>query len=217
MSWSGKLLEQLVPPITAADLRAFQRLEFSDRLVAADFFATTLPPKVCQGDIIGPLPLRWWEHDGEIYEESVLAMLISHSCDFDHDATALFAPCYPFDRYRHMPYASSIQAQEKSSLFFLPEVVGRSALVVDLNQTQPFSTEAASSALAGSNSARVSSFSDIGYVLFALKLTHHLLRPEPKDEVRGEAKPNLWARIVFSLSEMRRNVLYVLGVGRNLG
>jgi hypothetical protein len=215
-----EILKGFVPPINAATLRAFQQLKFGSRTdphhIAADFFATQLPSAVCQGDVLGPLPMLWYDTDGQRYEENVLAMLISPSCDYDNDAIALFAPCFPLTRYSNIGFYASIVAQEKASLFYLAPTADREALVVDLSHIQPFPTRNVLDGLATGQIQRVCSFTLIGYVGMILKLTYHLMRAEAEDEARGTAQRSVLQRLSIVGFELARlaKYLFVGGSGK---
>jgi hypothetical protein len=209
----NEILRQFVPPIDAAVLRAFQEFRGGgpgeSARVAADFFATQLPASVCQGDVLGPLPLLWYDTDGLRYEEDVLAMLISPSCDYDNDAIALFAPCFPLSRFEGAGFYASIIAQEKAALFYLAPTLRREGLVVDLSNIQPYPTSAVIAGLQTGSIGRVSSFTTLGYVGMMLKLTHHLLRPEAHDEIRGVSSNGVLERLRLIAREIRHLFRFV--------
>jgi hypothetical protein len=204
----NEILRQFVPPIDAAILRAFQQFGVEglgeSAHIAADFFATQLPPLVCQGDVLGPLPLLWYDTDGQRYEEDLLAMLISPSCDYDNDDIALFAPCFPLSRYETSGFYASIISQEKASFFYLAPTLSREALVADLSNIQPYPTGPVKAGLGLGSITRVCSLTTLGYVGMMLKLTHHLLRPEAADELRGIATNTVLTRLKLLAREVGR-------------
>ena len=209
-----EILQRFIPPVSGQTLREFQQLKFAASVGGArfpsEFFASQLPSEVSQGEVLGPLPLLWYDTDGQRYEEEVLAMLISLSCDFDHDPTALFAPCFPASRFAGKGYYASITAQEKASLFYLAPTADREALVADLSNIQPFPISYVVEGLASKRISRVCSFSPMGYVLMLLKLTHHLMRVDSPDEIRNSARPRLIGRIATAFKEIGRLVQYVI-------
>lgn len=206
-----RFLERFVPPIESETLGAFHRLDVKAGRFPVDAFASSLPRSVCQGDILGAFQFTWQESDGERSSEQLPGLLISHSCDYDQDDSALLAPCYPADRFRRASFYGALVLNKKNSLFYLPGIPNRSPMVADLSLIQPFSTEFIRRGVADRSIERICSFSDVGYVYFVLKLAHHLMRPQPADESREGAKA--WAlsqRLGFTLQHALGLVKFAL-------
>ncbi len=208
------VLKRFIPPVSGEVLREFQQLRFGpdkERIrSASEFFATQLPSEICQGDIVGLLPLLWYDDDGQRYEEEVWAMLISPSCDFDNDPTALFAPCFPASRFVGKRYYSSIVAQETASLFYIAPTASREAFVADLSNIQPVPTATVATGLASKALSRISSFTPLGHVGMLLKLTHHLMRQESSEVVRNRSELGLRDRFNEAISQIIRLPKFVL-------
>lgn len=208
--YAADVLNSFIP---AVDPKAVQQLlkEWRENgKVTADLFAVQPPANVCQGDVLGPLPFILRDPSGSLSEDIVDGMLISQSCDYDNDQFATFAPCYPLQRFAALGFYASILANEKTALFYLPPIGRHRGMVADLAAMQPFPKAFLEQQLASTAAARVCSFSDIGYVLFLMKLTVHFMRPQPPDEVRGGGIAPLSNRLRNAAHQMRALIRYVI-------
>jgi hypothetical protein len=165
--------------------------------ISADFFASQPPPQIVQGDVVGPLTFFIETSDGSLLERKVPGMLLSQSCDFDQDQWVLFAPAFPYKDFADGSNASSIRANQITTMFYLPAVVHEEAVVIDFRLTQPFAKKLIAEKLTSGTIRRNRSFTDEGWYLLLAKLTLHFLRPQPTDEVRGVSLPSLRERVVY--------------------
>jgi hypothetical protein len=114
-------------------------------------------------------------------------MLISQSCDFDHDAIVLFAPCMNAADYETAHSKPAPTANEKTDLIFMPGFQGAPDLVVDLARIQPVPTAIVRAEQSSGALSKSHSLSQAGYYFLLAKLTLHLLRPMGRDEARTAA------------------------------
>ncbi|MDQ3263455.1 MAG: hypothetical protein M3Y59_07330, partial [Myxococcota bacterium] len=82
----------------------------------------------------------------------------------------------------------AIRGNAVTNLMFLPSVPGLGDLVVDLSQVQTISAPYLKRALAAGDIGYKSRLSQLGYYIFVLKLTIHLLRTESAD-IERQALP----------------------------
>jgi hypothetical protein len=178
----GEVFPSIDPQVKTACLEAARK----EPVTAAELFATQLPAKMCQGDIVANLPFVIPYSDGSLKRSTGPAMLLSQSCDWDNDEFVSFAPAYPFDWYSDNPgMAGYIKRNEYFRLFYLPAVSGLGERVVEFSQAQPFRKDVVERSLADGSAVRQCSLTRIGFCYLIAKLTMHYMRPEPSDVARG--------------------------------
>lgn len=175
----------------------------------AHYFSVQIPANVMQGDVLGPLPFTFESDANELVERRALGMMVSQSCDFDEDRFALFAPAFPYADFAKQSNASSIRANEITTLFYLPPLVGSEPLVVDFRLMQPFSTGQIARKAAQGELVRERSFTDLGWYLLLAKLTLHFLRPQPEDDERSPETDVFSDRLQYALWQIPALTRYV--------
>jgi hypothetical protein len=191
----AQLVKSLFPSVAPSEAQALVRAGIRFGQVNADFFATSVGSKLCQGDVVDSLPFVVQIADGTFRQQTRPGLLLSHSCDVDEGKSLTFAACYPFAEIATAGHASAVRANQVFGLLYLPGHGTRSALVADLSQTTTFDRLWVLDGIAQGRARRVLHFTDLGHYLFVAKLTIHLLRPQPADEVRGESHPAIGERI----------------------
>lgn len=207
-----RLVQSIFPVVDPAASRAFLRAYSGYVPVWPDLWATQLPQHICQGDIVAPVRFIIQEATGDYIEWSGPAMLLSHSCDVDsvnEGDRLLFAACRPFTDYQNLPFAPELKQNGLFSLFYLQNVPKLGDSVVDFNIVQTVQRELFLGAIEDRSIQRASSFTEFGYWWLVAKLTIHLLRPSPVDEVREEAGPNFGTRLAATSREFVAIVRYL--------
>jgi hypothetical protein len=197
----SRFVEGIFPSISPERRRALFEAARKYPDIPASVFATELPAKVMQGDVLGPLLFEIESERSGLFSVRVPGLMLSHSCDFDADPFVTFVPCYEYKKYAHLTNASSIRANEVTGLFFLPPVRNREALVADFRTPSALRTATVRSSLERGECTRICSFTEIGWYLFITKLTLHFLRPQ-LDEKRGIAQPELRERLLYALWQL---------------
>ena len=150
------------------------------RSMAFDFLA--------QGDILEPIRFVTTDDSGCEQDYSSLGLLLSNTCDADHEEHVTFAICYPFDLFLSGNIASESDVRSNCifNLIYLP-LIGpeEKGLVVDLSLLQSHSREFVSRTLVQGAARKICSLSDWGFYLLLAKLSVHLMRPETADVNRG--------------------------------
>lgn len=154
-----------------------------------EFFALTLPDKLCQGDIVEPITFIVQGDDGEFGERLGAGMVLSNSCDIDNDDQLLLAECQPSSLFVTHRAWTAIQSNTFYSTLYLGNTPNRGDVVVDLSQVQTIRKAPLLAALQSGTARRHASLTDLGYYFFVAKLTVFLLRPQSAEEVRGSSPP----------------------------
>jgi len=199
----ARLVESLFPAINPADAKSCIEAIRQHGPVSREFYAGTLPPKPCQGDIVEPLTFIVPEDDGTFAERVGPGMILSNSCDFDEDAQLVVAECRPFQPYQAHRSSAAIKNNTFFSLMYLADVPARGDLIVALSQLQSVRQVFLKTGLDNGHITRLMSFTRLGYYFLIAKLTVHLLRPQAPDEIRHEARaPNVVERVGESITRL---------------
>ena len=204
-----RVLEGLFPSLDPADIRtaliSFQR----HGIVWPDLYASALPPSINQGDILTSIDLALPDMDGTLALFSGPAMLLSRSCDFDHDSHVILAACRPFVDYAKTGAAGYLKKNTVLSKLYLERVPTLGTILVDLSAVGTVRVDTIQRDLQAGRLARVSSFTMSGYYLLVAKLTAHLLRPHGLDEIRGTSTPTFRRRLVEATRQLGPLLRYV--------
>ena len=141
---------------------------------------------LAQGDVIAPIAFLMVEEGGELFRYDGPAVLLSNTCDSEHDENVLLAASYPFGTLlEDNPVdENSLRNNCILNLLYLPMIGddGR-GIVADLSWIQAHRRDWVVSALQRGQIRKLYSLSDIGFYLLLAKLTLHLLRPETPETV----------------------------------
>jgi len=129
-----------------------------------------------QGDIVSGINFRRINDEGE--EEAFLTdgLVISNTCDIDHDNQVLIAPFFPIEQLTGIN-ADTLKNNMIYSLLYFPDV-RYSKNVGDLSLMSPFPKKRVLEKLECGDIKRLFSLNVVGYYLLISKITVHLLRPE---------------------------------------
>jgi hypothetical protein len=170
-------IKELFPsinPYTAEQAKASLR-QFYERHKEFVCFTRDVFDELSQGDIIGELPFRTYNDEGEETEYSTLGIVLSNSCDIDNDNQILIAPLIPVKSMKLD--IGSIKNNTYYSLLSFPDY-RLSEYVADLNLITPFPKILVSKTLKEKKEMKKYSLNLIGYYLLISKITVHFLRPE---------------------------------------
>ncbi len=173
-----------VNPETAA--RCLRELSRGD-LDPASLFCARVFDFLTQGDVIEPVRFVLTDDDGQELQYSGPGLLISNSCDADHDEHVIFAACYPLDAFLdgRVVDERTIQSNCIFNLLYLP-LLGphEKGLVADLSLLQSHSRTFVSTSLIRGSTTKICSLSQWGFYLLLAKLSIHLMRPEAAEVIR---------------------------------
>ncbi len=143
---------------------------------------------LAQGDIVAPVSFLTTDEDGGSVEYTGPGLLLSNSCDADHEEHVILAACYPFGLFREENVAdeNAVRANCIFNLLYIP-LLGEDGLgfVCDLSLLQSHSRAFVSRSLHQGTARKLCSLSQWGFYLLLAKLTIHLMRPETAEVVRG--------------------------------
>src|SRR6266576_351486 len=128
----GELFPGVDPETTQKRIKALR----NRGITASDLYAGTIPPELNQGDIIDPIDFIVIDSAGEPAQFTDRGMVLSNSCDIDHDPQVIIAACRAFDIYRAHRSVAAIITIPFTSLMYLPGVPGLGDVVVDLGTIQ---------------------------------------------------------------------------------
>ena len=141
---------------------------------------------LAQGDIIDPIALVVAEEDGLLLRYDGPGILLSNTCDAEHDEHVLLAASFWLRTYleNNPTDEATLRSNCIFNLMFLPWVGadGR-GIVNDLSWIQTHSRASIMNGLRCGVIRKVASLSDIGFYLLLAKLTVHLLRPEAAESL----------------------------------
>lgn len=147
---------------------------------------------LAQGDIIHPVSFFVGEDDEVTYRYDGPGVVISNTCDAEHDEHVLLAASFPLRVYleNNPTDETTLRSNCIFNLMFLPWVGadGR-GIVTDLSWVQTHSRASIISTLRSGAIRKVASLSNIGFYLLLAKLTVHLLRPETEEVLAGRGVP----------------------------
>ena len=191
----ARFVEALFPSLDSKNAKEYLNTFWRDGPVFSDFYASVLPPKICQGDIVGPITFIVQMDSGDLFELVLPGMVLSHSCDIDRDEEILFAACIPAKELQKRPALSDIQRNTAFGLIYLAAVPRLGDTVVDLGRVQSVRRKFLEEGLRTGVVRRFMSLTQLGYYFLIAKLTVRFLRPQADDEVRYPAKPPFWQRV----------------------
>ncbi len=192
----ARFVQEIFPAITPGAARQLIAQAGVTGFVDADYFATQLGDKLCQGDVVEGIEWLYQRTDGRYGRAARPGLLLSHSCDVDNPGWLVFAACVPFNA--SLGNAQAIKLQTVTELYYLPAHAGRPALVADLSQVQSLRGDRVLAGIASGALRRVDSFTPLGYWHFIAKLTVHLMRPQAADEIRFPSVPRARERVMHA-------------------
>ena len=174
-----------VDPGTAARcLRELSRGSFDPK----SLFCVRVFESLTQGDLVEPVRFIITDDDGQELYYSGPGILLSNSCDAEHDEHVIFAACYPLEAFvdAHVIDELTIRSNRIFNLLYLPLLgPNQQGLIADLSLLQSHSRSFISSSLIKGTSRKICSLSEWGFYLLLAKLSVHLLRPEAAEVTRG--------------------------------
>jgi hypothetical protein len=191
----ARFVAHLFPSLEGANAKAYLDRFWRYGPVWSDLYATVLSPKICQGDVVGPITFIAHTDSGDFAELVRPGMVLSHSCDIDQDEEILFAACFPAYMFRKHPSIGDIRRNTVFGLIYLPGLPGIGDTIVDLGRVQSIRRSVFEEDLRAGKTKRHASLTTLGYYFLIAKLTVRFLRPQPSDEIRGDASPPLGQRI----------------------
>ncbi len=143
---------------------------------------------LAQGDVLAPVRFLTTDEDGGELEYTGPGILLSNTCDAEHEEHVIFAACYSYDLFRELAPVdeASLRSNCIFNLLYLP-LLGSDGkgLVADLSLLQSHSRAFVTGSLLQGSVTKVSSLSQLGFYLLLAKVTIHLMRPEPAEVLRG--------------------------------
>jgi hypothetical protein len=174
-----------VDPRTAAHcLRQLSRGDFDP----ASLFRARVFDFLAQGDVIDLVRFATTDDEGQQLDYIGPGLLISNTCDADHEEHVVFAACFPLDAFLEGGIADepTIRSNCIFNLLYLPLFgPGARGLVVDLGLLQSHSRTYVSRSLFQRAANKLCSLSEWGFYLLLAKLSIHLMRPEAVEVNRG--------------------------------
>lgn len=210
----ARLVAEIFPSIEPGTARAYLDSIQKDWPLWSDLYATQLPPRICQGDILDGMTFIVQDDEGDFGELTAPGFLLSHSCDVESDDNVLFAACRSLALFREHRALSDIRNNTFFSTIYLEDVPEIGSVVVDLSIVQSVRRSVLERNLRNATVRRVSSFTDFGYYFFIAKLTVQLLRPQAEDEIRNRSVPGLPERL-RSFSRALLGLIRYVVYGRN--
>lgn len=131
---------------------------------------------LAQGDIFDSIPFEYVNENGEEVTARFKALLISNTCDADHDENLTFAPFFNISIFGQKRFAD-IKLNTNFKLLCFPDS-GFDDYVADLSKLKSFPKSIVIDALENDKLHKLYSLNTFGYYLFLTKLTVHLMRPE---------------------------------------
>ena len=203
-------LEQLLPPyLTSIEkgrlqtgLSQFMPEHRGEGINYNDFYKEYQNNKFFrQADLLREIRFPIWNNEAAIFEKAYTdAIIISNTCDISFENThtflqkeCLMAPVldlskcieeftsngYPREKIK--TFCDSIRRQEKSQIFYLPNVSGEEKIAL-LDQMFWFPVKELSEYIQQMDVTKISSLSHFGFYLFIFKISYHLCRlPESCD------------------------------------
>lgn len=206
----ARLIADLFPGVDPANVREFLRKHWGKFPVPSDLFATQLPPKTCQGDILIPITFVVQDENGDFGQIEAPGMLLSHSCDLDTDDYVVFAACRPASRYAASNALSSIRSNTVFNLFYLAGTPELGDVVVDFETVQSVRRTVLERSITNGSIRRLASLTTLGYYFLIAKLTVRFLRPQSSEEVRNPSTPSLGVRLSDALHGASSLVGYII-------
>lgn len=184
------VLKELFPPISEATKENLKKLITNHIKDPCFIFESSIPQPIRQGDIITNIPFQTLYEGDEYLGKRLYGMMISTTCDFEHEKVVLFAPGYTMDVFKESfgDNAERLNDLRNNAIydkFYLPPYQETSELVIDFNGINSFGVDYIKEIISKGSSKRVASLALNGYYYLLCKLTIHFLRPEPKEIFRN--------------------------------
>ena len=141
-----------------------------------------------QGDIVDPVQFVTTDEDGGELEYAGPGLLLSNTCDADHEPHVIFAACYPLDLFlgENVTDENTLRSNRVYNLLYLPLLGADSrGVIADLSLVHSHSRGFVSRCLQQGSAIKVCSLSMWGFYLLLAKITIHLMRPEAREVDRG--------------------------------
>jgi hypothetical protein len=142
---------------------------------------------ICQGDIFRGVPFIKIAEDGSITKSVREGIVLSNSCDIEHDDYILVSPFYSFEEG---DLSENQIAQVKKNLaygyIYFPDESGETNFA-DFSQIESLPKSCIENGLSSGKMNKKHSLNLVGYYLLVCKLTIHFLRPEDT-VLQGERK-----------------------------
>ncbi|MHB8280581.1 MAG: hypothetical protein ACYDIA_23490 [Candidatus Humimicrobiaceae bacterium] len=147
------------------------------------FFTIYNKDTILQGDSYSDIKSIMILGDGKVVGANLNGMVMSNTCDVENDGYILIAPVYDFEYLLKLdPKIKSTIYNIKKNLiyryFYIPKCFGNSECVVDFSRICTYQKKYLYKKIQESTSKKLLSLTQLGYYLFILKLTIHLLRAE---------------------------------------
>jgi len=204
----AELLGQIFPSVEPDTARRFIQATKAKRARPSHLYSQISLDGVCQADILGPLQFQVIETAGDVATADGFGLILSNSCDVEHDEFVVAAYGYSLSDLQRPPSAGlrtlSRDAQQNTinNLLFLPSAPRAGNLVFDLSWLGAFSSQFVTTAVASGAVQRYASLSQLGFYLFLAKLTVHFLRPET-----GVSRPPLGSMSAFDRLVLAARIL----------
>lgn len=205
----ARLVADIFPSLDPTNARAFLNAVWKHDPPWLDLYATQIPPKPCQGDILYPITFVVQDDSGAFGELVAPGMILSHSCDIEEDENIIFAACKPFHLFSRHRSVGEIKNNTFFNFFYLEGVPSLGNRVVDFGIVQSVRRLVLEREIAQGTIRRASSFTTLGYYFLIAKMTVRFLRPQPSDEVRNLAQPRFRERLSAVLRGMVSLVRYL--------
>lgn len=180
----AELLGQVFPSVEPDTARRFIQATKAGRALPSDLYSPIVLNGVCQADILGPLRFHTIETDGDSATADGFGLILSNSCDVEHDELVVASYGYTLSDLEASPSAElrtlcrDAQRNTINNLLYLPSIPEAGNVVFDLSWLGTFSSEFVATSIASGAVQRYASLSQLGFYLFLAKLTVHFLRPE---------------------------------------
>lgn len=186
-----EVLKELFPPFSNTTKENLKKLITKHAENPSFIFESSIPQEIRQGDIVTNIPFQTLYEGDEYLGKRLSGMMISTTCDFEHEKTVLFAPGYDIDVFKECfgedpDKLRDLRNNAIYDKFYLPAYLGVSELIIDFNGINSFSVNYIKEIISKKTSQRVSSLAQNGYYYLLCKLTVHFLRPEGNEILRSD-------------------------------
>lgn len=176
-----QLLQDLFPsisPYTAERIKASLGQFSNDGGDSRQYVRSAPFSYISQGDIISDLPFYYLDPEGSVRYFKETGMVLSNTCDSEHDDHVLVAPCFRLEDLTNID-RDKLRKNLIYSYFYLPISANQDDnLVVDFSLVNNISRRLLEQKLSERTFEKLYTLNLIGYYLFLIKLTVHLFRPE---------------------------------------
>jgi hypothetical protein len=143
-----------------------------------------------QGDIISEIIFLNIIENGKTMKKNLNGMIISNSCDIEHDDNILIAPVYSFEEVATIykgndSFLNDLRRNNIFEKFYLPEFKEYKGFIADFSEVSSFSAKYLNDSFRNRKINRIASLSQIGWYFLMNKLALYLFRPESEDIIRS--------------------------------